>query len=72
LSFLELGPFDVLEIEPDRESDLWARGGFPPSFLASTDEASAAWRSDFIATYLERDIPQLGPWCGGSRRCMST
>ena len=37
------------------------RGGFPDSFLAASDEASLRWRQQFIATYLERDIPQLGP-----------
>ena len=37
------------------------RGGFPRSFLAKTDAGSATWRENFITTYLERDIPQLGP-----------
>ena len=40
---------------------MWLRGGFPRSFLARSDAESAAWRKDFIRTYLERDIPQLGP-----------
>jgi predicted AAA+ superfamily ATPase len=61
IAYLELGPFDVLEIEPSQESNLWVRGGFPRSLLAASDETSAAWRESFIATYLERDIPQLGP-----------
>ncbi len=61
IAMLELAPLDVLEIPPERESDLWIRGGFPRSLLANSDEASAAWRAGFIATYLERDIPQLGP-----------
>lgn len=38
-----------------------AGGGFPNSVLASSDELSVKWRRDFIRTYLERDIPQLGP-----------
>ncbi len=29
--------------------------------LASDNEASFLWRNNFIKTYLERDIPQLGP-----------
>jgi len=37
------------------------RGGFPASLLARDDRASARWRQDFIRTYLECDIPQLGP-----------
>ncbi len=40
---------------------LWSRGGFPESYLAKDDADSFSWRLDFIRTYLERDIPQLGP-----------
>ncbi len=40
---------------------LWLRGGFPDSYLARSDAASLRWRQQFITTYLERDIPQLGP-----------
>jgi predicted AAA+ superfamily ATPase len=40
---------------------LWTRGGFPDSFLAPNDEASFTWRTAFIQTYLERDVPALGP-----------
>lgn len=61
IAYLELNPFDVLELSPEHESSLWIRGGFPQSFLAETDAASAIWRSNFIRTYLERDIPLLGP-----------
>ena len=45
----------------DNNSALWTRGGFPDSFLAATDRDSFDWRLDFIRTYLERDIPMLGP-----------
>jgi CheY-like chemotaxis protein len=38
----------------------WLRGGFPLSFLARTNEDSASWRRQFIRTFLERDVPQLG------------
>jgi len=38
----------------------WQRGGFPLSFLARTNENSAIWRQQFIQTFLERDVPQLG------------
>ena len=38
----------------------WLRGGFPRSFLASDDSASAIWRQNFVTSFLERDIPQLG------------
>mgnify|MGYP003654265965 CR=1 FL=1 len=61
IAFVDLSPLDVLEIAPEEMNRLWIRGGFPDSFLAASDEASAIWRDDFIRTYLERDIPQLGP-----------
>ena len=61
ISYLELAPFDALEIPEHAEDTLWVRGGFPSSFLASNDGLSFKWRQDFIRTYLERDIPQLGP-----------
>ncbi|WP_428275635.1 ATP-binding protein [Candidatus Palauibacter sp.] len=61
IGYLELGPLDVREVEESRLLRLWSRGGFPPSFLAPSDGASALWRENFIRTYLERDIPQLGP-----------
>lgn len=61
IAYLELGPVDVTEVSSARAEALWLRGGFPRSFLARSDEASASWREAFITTYLERDIPQLGP-----------
>jgi uncharacterized protein len=61
VSFVELTPFDVIEVGESRCDELWVRGGFPPSFLAPGPEESLRWRTDFIRTYLERDIPQLGP-----------
>lgn len=61
VSYLELGPFDVLEAGAAATDTLWVRGGFPRSYLAESDELSLQWRRDFIRTYLERDIPQFGP-----------
>jgi hypothetical protein len=60
ISYLELGPFDALEVAPAALDALWVRGGFPRSFLAEGDDLSMGWRRDFIRTYLERDIPQFG------------
>ena len=60
ISYLELGPFDVLEVPPEDLDTLWVRGGFPRSFLAEDDDLSMEWRRDFIRTYLERDIHQFG------------
>ncbi len=61
--YTELSPINVLELPPqvgdvDR---LWTRGGFPESLLAADDTASAAWRRDFIRSYLERDVPMFAP-----------
>lgn len=61
VALVELAPLGVSEVGDDKVDDLWMRGGFPPSFLAPSDSASLRWRTDFIRTYLERDIPQLGP-----------
>jgi predicted AAA+ superfamily ATPase len=61
ISFVELAPFDVTEVGGEHLDELWVRGGFPESFLATDDAVSLRWRQDFIRTYLERDIPQFGP-----------
>ena len=61
ISYLEMNPLDALEIGATDQNKLWLRGGFPDSFLATSDLASLRWRQDFIRTYLERDVPLLGP-----------
>jgi len=55
----ELPGLNALEVGADHER-LWVRGGFPDAFTARSDAAGARWRLNFIRTYLERDIPQLG------------
>lgn len=66
VAYLELFPVSWLEFAAERSADathlntLWLRGGFPESLLAASNEDSFDWRRDFIKTYLERDIPQLG------------
>ena len=61
IAFLDLTPFLLREVAPEITWDtLWLRGGFPDSLLADDDGASFAWRTDFIRTFLERDIPQFG------------
>ncbi len=65
IAYLELYGIDALEFTSnDKKADLntlWLRGGFPEGLLAASDKDSMDWRRDFIRTYLERDIPQLGP-----------
>ena len=66
IRFLELTPFSIEEIEHEKGAKqdlerLWSRGGYPDSYLARSDDASWEWRINFISTYLERDIPLMGP-----------
>ena len=63
ISFVELTPVHIDEVPEARgELDrLWVRGGFPDSLLSRGDAESMRWRHAFVRTYLERDIPQLGP-----------
>ena len=63
IAYVELGPCNLLEVASDTKAatNLWVRGGYPDSFLASNGEESLAIRNDFVRTYLERDVPMFGP-----------
>ena len=64
IAYSELTPLLAEEVATKKRGDrdrLWLRGGFPDSFLAADEAASVEWREEFIGTYLERDIPLLGP-----------
>lgn len=60
LETVTISGFSLSEVGADVQSRHWRRGGFPPSFLGRTEDASWAWRKNFILTLLERDIPQYG------------
>jgi len=60
IEFVDLYGLDLTEVGPDAWRLLWARGGFPRSFLAQDAAASLAWRESFVRTFLERDVQQLG------------
>lgn len=60
IAFHYLDGFALDEVGVDALEALWLRGGFPRAFLAATDGESRDWREDFIQTFLERDLPQLG------------
>ena len=61
IAFLELTPFLLNEIDAEKPYlSYWLRGGFPESLLARNLPDSVRWRQNFIRTFLERDIPQLG------------
>lgn len=60
IAYLHLTGFLPVEVPPAQFDRLWLRGGFPRSFLARSDAASFTWREEFVTTFLERDLPQLG------------
>lgn len=63
ICYMELTSFLFSELSNAGKPDLmklWTRGGFPESLLSGSNQSSITWRENFIRTYLERDIPQLG------------
>lgn len=60
VTLVELGGFRLASVGPDSLDALWVRGGLPRSYLAESEDASVAWRDDYIATFLERDLANLG------------
>ena len=61
ISFMELQPLNLNEVPVyDTYTKLWLRGGFPQFYLNESDEESLESRLDFIASYIERDLPLLG------------
>ncbi|WP_058556507.1 ATP-binding protein [Thiohalocapsa sp. ML1] len=61
ITYVDLAPLTVDEVDRGDLEQLWLRGGFPDSFLAATDDDSLALRESFVRTYLERDVPMFGP-----------
>ena len=61
VAYVDLAPVNALEANATDVARLWVRGGFPDSFLGESDEHSVLWRANFIQSYLQRDIPELGP-----------
>lgn len=60
VGFVDLSGFDLGEVGAAHWRTLWLRGGFPRAYLAPSEARSLSWRRDFIRTFLERDVPQLG------------
>jgi len=58
ISYIQVTPFAIDEVHDQRK--LWTRGGFPRSYLAPTDLASARWREVYMQTYFEKDLADLG------------
>ncbi len=60
VAFHALPPLDLREVGPSALQRLWLRGGFPRAFTERSDLSSATWRRNFVQTFLERDLAQLG------------
>jgi predicted AAA+ superfamily ATPase len=60
LETVALEGFRLRDLGAKAQGRLWLRGGFPLAYTARSDHDSAVWRRQFLQTFLERDIPQLG------------
>lgn len=60
VAYVDMAGFSLHEVGANNVRDLWIRGSFPPAFLADNEQRSYQWRLNFIRSFLERDIPQLG------------
>lgn len=60
VALVELAGLEVADVGSEQLDDLWLRGGLPPSFTAASEEGSVAWREDYVRTFLERDLANLG------------
>jgi predicted AAA+ superfamily ATPase len=60
LETIQMSGFSLAEVGTAAQATHWRRGGFPLAFLAATEEDSLTWRKNFIQTFLERDLPQMG------------
>jgi predicted AAA+ superfamily ATPase len=58
IGYVELTPFYSQEV--GFSDKLWLRGGFPKSYLAPSDKTSKIWLSEYIRTFLERDLRAMG------------
>ena len=63
ISYLELTPLNLLELisqQKDSQSTHWFRGGYPDSYLSANDTEAMQWCDDFMLSYTERYLPQMG------------
>jgi uncharacterized protein len=60
LETLTLAGFSLADVRAKLLDRHWLRGGFPRAFLARSNADTQTWRREFIRTFLERDLPQLG------------
>jgi predicted AAA+ superfamily ATPase len=64
IAYYELPGLGLAEVGIRNLGKLWLRGGFPRAYLARSHEASFEWRRNFLRTFLQRDLPQLGVSAG--------
>lgn len=60
IRYIEITPFQARELPQESLQRLWLRGGFPKSYYAGTEQESWIWRNEYVRTYLEQDLPNLG------------
>lgn len=60
VEIIELIGFSLDELDSAKLSRHWLRGGFPLSYLARSEADSLAWRTQFVRTFVERDLRQMG------------
>lgn len=61
IAYVELSPFNLTEIGTDNNFEkLWLHGGFPDAFFMPDTEMAFNWHLNYIRTYVERDLPNLG------------
>jgi len=60
IEYLDMDGFSLDEVGDRQFGPLWVRGGFPRSLLARTESDSVSWRREFVRSFVERDLPQIG------------
>jgi uncharacterized protein len=60
IAYYHLGGLRIADIKKDSIDKLWLCGQFPKAFTSQTPAAAFKWLNNYISTFLERDIPQLG------------
>ena len=60
IEVIPMSGFSLAEVGIKAQQQHWLRGGYPLSFLANSDDDSVAWRKNFVQTFLQRDLPQIG------------
>lgn len=60
INYLEMTPLNLLEINPEGQNNLWLMGGFPEPYLKDNKRFTTEWYRSFIASYVQRDLPNYG------------